>query len=324
MKILITGGAGFIGLHLANFLLKNNHKVDLLDNFSRVKLDDELTLLSENNQISIINADLKQNNILNQLDTDYDLIFHFAAILGVQNVLDQPYKVLDSNMLLTSNAIRIAKNQKSLNCFIFSSTSEVYAGSLENNLLEIPTPEDSLIVLSDNQKPRTSYMLSKIYGEAMCIHSSIPYLILRPHNIYGPRMGMSHVIPQLIEKAYKEINNGKLNVYSLEHTRTFCYVADAVEQMYALIMNTKSRNQVYNIGCQFPEITIEELSNKIVKLIGKKLTLNSLGTIEGSPSRRCPDMSYTNAMTNYKNKVSIDEGLGFTYKWYKKNYLKNR
>ena len=322
MKVLITGGAGFIGLHLANFLLNNHHQVDLLDNFSRGKLDNELKILSENSKINIVNADLSENNILNQLDTDYNLIFHFAAILGVQNVLEQPYKVLDSNMLLTSNAISIAKKQKSLECFVFSSTSEVYAGSLEKNLLEIPTKESSCIVLPENKKPRTSYMLSKIYGEAMCIHAGIPYLIIRPHNIYGPRMGMSHVIPQLIGKADKEINNGKLNVYSLEHTRTFCFVSDAIEQMYALIKNKKSRNQVYNIGCQFPEITIEELSNKIVKLVEKKLVLNSLGTSEGSPSRRCPDMSKTNSMTNYINKVSIDEGLRLTYNWYMENFFK--
>ncbi len=321
MKVLITGGAGFVGVHLADFLLKNNHTVDLLDNFSRGQLDYELKTLTKNIEIKIINADLGKINISNQLDKDYDLIFHFAAILGVQNVLKQPYEVLNTNMLLTANAINIAKKQKSLKCFVFSSTSEVYAGSLGKNLLEIPTKEGSVIVLPDNKKPRTSYMLSKIYGEAMCIHSNIPYLIIRPHNIYGPRMGMAHVVPQLIEKAYKEINNGKLNVYSLEHTRTFCYVADAIEQMYALIRNQKSRNQVYNIGSQFPEITIEELSNKIVGLVGKKLTLNSLGISEGSPVRRCPDMSYTNTMTNYINKISIDEGLRLTYNWYKENYL---
>jgi len=321
MKVLITGGAGFIGLHLADFLSKNNHTVDLLDNFSRGQLDSQIKQLTKNSEINIINADLSKINNLNKLDTDYDLIFHFAAILGVQNVLEKPYEVLNSNMLLTANALSIAKKQKSLECFIFSSTSEVYAGSLEKNLLEIPTKEDSIIVLSDSKKPRTSYMLSKIYGEAMCIHSAVPYLIIRPHNIYGPRMGMAHVVPQLIEKAYKENSNGKLNVYSLEHTRTFCYVTDAIEQIYALIINKKSRNNVYNIGSQFPEITIEELSKKIIKLIGKKLTLNSLGTSEGSPVRRCPDMSYTIAMTNYKGKTSIDEGLRLTYNWYKENYL---
>ena len=88
------------------------------------------------------------------------------------------------------------------------------------------------------------------------------------------------------------------------------------------IINKKSRNQIYNLGCQFPEITIEELSNKIVKLVGKKLFLNSIGTSEGSPSRRCPDMSKTNSMTNYINKVSIDEGLRLTYNWYMENYFK--
>lgn len=322
MKVLITGGAGFIGFHLASFLIKYRHKVDILDNFSRGKLDNELNSLIVSNNINLVNADLSQNNILNDLDTDYDLIFHFAAILGVQNVLEQPYKVLDFNMLLTSNVISIAKKQKSLECLIFSSTSEVYAGSLEKKLLKIPTKESSCIVLPENKKPRTSYMLSKIYGEAMCIHSGVPYLIIRPHNIYGPRMGMSHVIPQLIEKADKEINYGKLNVYSLEHTRTFCFVSDAIEQMYALIKNKKSRNEIFNIGCELPEITIEALSNKIIELEGKKLFLNSLGTSEGSPSRRCPDMSKTNSMTNYINKISIDEGLKLTYAWYKKNFFK--
>ena len=72
MKVLITGGAGFIGLHLANFLLNKHHKVDLLDNFSRGKLDNELKMLSENSKINIVNADLSENNVLNQLDTDYD------------------------------------------------------------------------------------------------------------------------------------------------------------------------------------------------------------------------------------------------------------
>ena len=80
MKVLITGGAGFIGLHLADFLYKNNHTVDLLDNFSRGQLDVQIKQLTKNSEINIINADLREINNLNKLDTDYDLIFHFAAI----------------------------------------------------------------------------------------------------------------------------------------------------------------------------------------------------------------------------------------------------
>ena len=93
--------------------------------------------------------------------------------------------------------------------------------------------------------------------------------VIRFHNIYGPRMGMSHVIPQLIEKAYKEINNGKLNVYSLEHTRTFCYVADAVEQMYALIMNTKSPEAFRTISEVSRDLKNYELEFRIEELESK-------------------------------------------------------
>lgn len=322
MKALITGGAGFIGFHLSKFLINNNFKVDLLDNFYRGKYDEELNILSNNPDINIIKADLLDNEIDNKLDVDYDFIFHFAAILGVENVIGQPYNVLDLNTRLTLNAINIAKKQKALNYFIFSSTSEVYAGSLLNGLLTIPTKENSVIALPEIRKPRSSYMLSKIYGEALCSHSSISYMIIRPHNIYGPRMGMAHVIPQLMEKSYHQKNNGTLEVFSLNHTRTFCYVMDAIQQIYSLILNKNSQDLVFNIGCQDPEITIKDLSSKIIKLSGKNMTIKALDNSEGSPERRCPNMEKTIELTKYRNQISIDEGLILTYDWYLKNYFK--
>ncbi len=321
MKALITGGAGFIGLHLARLLLKKNFKIDLLDNFSIGLLDEELSKLLKHPNIKLIEKDLSNVNSYKMVDNDYDFIFHFAAILGVENVINSPYEVLDRNVILTLNALNIAKRQKSLKSFTFSSTSEVYAGTLENNLLKIPTKENSVIVLPELVKPRTSYLLSKVYGEALCVQSNIPSIIIRPNNIYGPRMGMSHVIPQLLKKSFLQEKNGFLEVHSLKHTRTFCYVDDAVKQIYLLAKKKEAINSVFNIGSQKPEITINKLALKIIKLLNKKLKIKSLPNTEGSVSRRCPNMEKTTKFTHYKNQISIDEGLILTYEWYLKNYF---
>src|SRR5690606_35207656 len=96
------------------------------------------------------------------------------------------------------------------------------------------------------QTPRTSYMLSKLFGEAMLIHAGVPYTIVRPHNIYGPRMGMSHVVPQLLQKAHRAPENGSLGVLSPSHTRTFCYVDDAVEMLVRLIQCEAAANKTIN------------------------------------------------------------------------------
>ena len=109
---------------------------------------------------------------------------------------------MDMNIRMLQNVISLARRQSNLNRLLFASTSEVYAGTLEKYGLEIPTVEGANIVLSDLSSPRTTYMLSKIVGEVMCQHSGVPFTIFRPHNIYGPRMGMAHVIPELLMKVW--------------------------------------------------------------------------------------------------------------------------
>src|SRR5262249_1810460 len=136
------------------------------------------------------------------LDADYDAIFHFAAILGVDKVISRPYKTLTVNVNLTTEALRLAKRQTGLKVFLFASTSEVYAGSLSAGLLAFPTPEDAPICVPAIEAPRTSYMLSKLYGEALVRHAGVPSVIIRPHNVYGPRMGTEHVVPELMKRMH--------------------------------------------------------------------------------------------------------------------------
>ena len=237
-KVLITGGAGFIGYHLANKLLGSNYQIDLLDNFHRGVNDTLLADLAENETINMINADLLQSAIFDQLDHDYSYIYHLAAVIGVQHVLKSPYDVLTKNFILLQNALEIAKSQKKLERFVFASTSEVYAGTLNHYGLDFPTPESTPLLVSDPHEVRTSYMLSKIYGEALCLHSGVPVTIIRPHNFYGPRMGLSHVIPELMKKVV-ESDNGIIDVFSVDHRRTFFYITDAVEMIQLLWLGKK-------------------------------------------------------------------------------------
>ena len=319
LKALILGGAGFIGFSLAKFLIKKNISVDLLDSFSRGKQDKDLLDFIDNDNKKIIQANLRDANIVNKVNDNYDFIFHFAALLGVENVIKNPLMVLDHNTNLTLNALNIAKKQKALKAVIFSSTSEVYAGTLEHNLLKIPSNEDSMIILPKLNSPRTSYMLSKLYGEALFIHSGLPYIILRPHNIFGPRMGMSHVVPQLFKKVYTNSENNYLEVYSSEHTRTFCFIEIAIQQIYKLIMNNKAINNTFNIGVEKPEIKINELAKKIITLSNKSLNIKEMPNAEGSPNRRCPSMKKTYEYIEGIENKPLEEGLSITRDWYLKN-----
>ena len=261
MKVLIVGGAGFIGFHLAKRLSKESMEVHIFDNLSRGKLDKDLKKLIRNKKIKFTKKDLlKQSQIK---FTDFDIIFNFAAIVGVENVTKKPNEVLKKNLELQLNCLKIALKQKKLKKFIFSSTSEVYAGSLKHNLLKFPTPENNILCLSDLKNSRYTYMLSKIYGEALCYFSSLPYVVVRFHNIYGPRMGMQHVIPQII----KRVNNSHKNILKVEnlnHSRTFCYIDDAVEMLFKIISSNK-KNITLNIGNNKPETKIKKFSKNYIK-----------------------------------------------------------
>lgn len=321
-KVLITGGAGFIGGHLANALIKKEFEIVLLDNFARGINDDFLKELEKSNKVKIINKNLLSEEDLIDLGFDFDYIFHFAAIIGVKHVLEKPYSVLNDNVVLLNHAIKLGKSQKTLKRFFFTSSSEVMAGSLLHLNMPVPTPENFPVALTDLKNSRTSYMLSKIYGEALCIHSGLPYTIIRPHNIYGPRMGLAHVIPELSKKIYESGEGGTLEVASADHSRAMCYIDDAIEIIIRLMDSQDSVNEVFNLGNQDTEITIKALAEMIIKTIGKNLHIREGNETIGSPSRRCPDMSKTISVTGYRPKVGLADGMKKTIDWYIENIFK--
>ncbi len=316
-KILITGGAGFVGFHLAKRLAETN-RITVIDNLARGRMDDELRKLIENPNVQFIEADLTDPRAYLTLDKDFDYIYHLAAVIGVKNVSENPDRVLYVNAISNLLLFEFAKNMPNLKKIFFSSTSEIYSGTLMHFGIDVPTNEEVNLTLADIKSPRTTYMLSKMYGESICFNYhkkyNIPFTVGRYHNVYGPRMGFLHVVPEMFIKVNRSSN---IDVPSPTHTRAMCYIDDAIEMTIRACENTNTNQEIVNIGNQDQEINIVDLVRTIAKVMNKEIIINELPDTPGSPARRCPDISKIKNLTNFNPKVGLEEGIGITYGWYK-------
>ena len=318
-SVLITGGAGFIGFHLARSLVNFGHRVHLVDNHARGRMDKDLQKLLAHPSITFSRIDLMDYKSLSKLGNNYSAVYHLAAIIGVSHVSDRPYEVLVNNIRMLENIIRFTKIQQHFQRLFYASTSEVYAGALKHFDLEIPSPESASLAVTDLSDKRTTYMMSKITGEAMCHHSGVPFTIFRPHNIYGPRMGMAHVIPEQLQNIWDAGRRSKVGVYSVDHRRTFCYIDDAVEMLIRMLTNKLSVGQTLNIGTESPEVTIREVVEICIEVAKKNITIEALPPTPGSPTRRAPNMLLTKQLLKYESATCLREGITKTWKWYKAN-----
>ena len=320
MKYLITGGAGFIGIKLTEELLKNkNNQIYIIDNFLKNSSNKRLISLVKNKKIKLIQKNL--NNISDYLKIyDFDYIYHFAAMLGVKNVIDNPYVTLKENISTTINLINFSKKQKKLKKICFTSSSEVYAYSLKNKLAKYPTPEEVDFLISKDFDPRTSYLLSKIVGEYLMNYSGLKFTIFRPHNIFGPQMGFKHVIPQLTKKILLNSKN-KIIIQNSKHKRTFCDINFAIDLILKISHKKNTINKTFNIGSPDREISVIDLAQKIKKILNskKKLIPSNIQKFN-SPEKRKPDMK--RSLRYSKIKHNFEKGLKETVMWYKGYYTK--
>ncbi len=317
MKYLITGGAGFIGIKLVEKLLQNKeNKIYIIDNLSKKTDNKNLLDILKNKNIKLIQKDL--SSISNYLKIyDFDYIYHFAAILGVKKVIDNPFITLKDNILTTINLINFSIKQKKLKKICFTSTSEVYAYSLKKKLAKYPTPEDIDFLISKDFNPRSSYLLSKIVGEYLINYSKLNFVIFRPHNIFGPQMGFAHVIPQLTQKILNH-NKRKIIIHNAKHKRTFCNIEFAIDLIFNISHKKKLTNKIFNIGSPEKEISIMELAHKIKKILNSKNQLiSSNSQKDSSPEKRKPDMK--RSLKYSKINHNFEKGLKETVIWYKKH-----
>lgn len=317
-KILITGGAGFIGYFLTQRLAENpDNQIVVVDNLTRGRIDSEFEILESLPNTKLVVGDLTQTKFLASLDTDFDYVYHLAAVIGVQNVMEHPDKVLFVNALTTLQLFEHLKNMRNLKRVLFSSTSEIYAGTFQHFGIPVPTPEEVELTLDDITSNRTTYMLSKMYGESIAHNYGrqygIPYTIVRYHNVYGPRMGFKHVIPELF---WKVMAQNTVEIASPNHTRAFCYVDDAVTLTIGAVESLSGDSKTFNVGNSREEIKIHDLAERISEIVPKDIHLIRGNDTPGSPERRCPDTSLIEECLGYGAEINIDEGLRRTWNWY--------
>jgi nucleoside-diphosphate-sugar epimerase len=333
-KILITGGAGFLGYYLIKTMQlwndKNNDSIPIelkvFDNFSR-GIPDWLESISKEKSIEIKKHDVTQD--LPQNIGDLDFIIHAASIASPTFYRLNPIETMDANVeglrKLLDYSLKQKNNNKPISGFLFFSTSEIYG---DPDSLNIPTPEEYRGNVSCTG-PRACYDESKRYGETLCVNFSkqydLPISIARPFNNYGPGLKISdgRVLSDFIKNV---LNNEDIELISDgSPTRTFCYVADAIIGYLKILTRGKS-GESYNIGNDKPEISMLDLAKKIAYLSseilgyeGEVISGSSLDKeyLIDNPNRRCPVIIKAKDDLGFEPKISLEEGLKRSIYWYK-------
>lgn len=313
MRALLLGGAGFIGLHLARRLLDDGVAVTVVDDFSRASRDDELVELCDRGT-HFIAGDLTGREVWDQVGYGWDEVYLLAAVVGVANVEKDPLGCLRINTEVVQRLIEWVEPGTKV---FFSSTSEIYAGGVDAGIVPVPTAESVPVLLPEIGSPRLAYGLSKAWGEAAIQHASratgFPAVIGRFHNVYGPRMGMSHVIPEMLKRASS--GETPFRVWGADQSRAFCYVDDAVDGVVGLMRSPWAEGRTVHIGTP-TETRIADLASLVLDVVGVDPPLQPLQAPPGSVVRRCPDVSLLEQLTGYRPQVSLDDGVRRTWRWY--------
>jgi UDP-glucose 4-epimerase len=291
MKILVTGGAGFIGSHLVERLLKDSHEVVVIDTFetgSKVNLQNVLT----NSKLTIVNGSILDKTLLLEVSRDINYIFHLAAAVGVLNIVHKPLKSLYTNIRGTENMLEIA-DQLALPVFLASS-SEVYGKSNSTELVE-----ESDRVLGPTNILRWSYSQAKAIDESLALaykfEKNLPVRISRFFNTVGPRQSGEYgmVIPRFISAA---LSNEPITIYGTgNQTRCFIHVSDVIDAVITIAFSENTIGEIYNIGNPI-EISISDLAAKIIKISNSnsEVKYSSYETMYGSSfedmERRFPNV----------------------------------
>lgn len=317
MRVLVTGGAGFIGSHLVDELVRKGEDVVVLDNFEKGKQDNLKQNLDKKN-FRLIKGDVTKKEDVKKAVKDVDIIYHLAAMVGVKHYVKNPIKVITVNMRGTENLLEAAGGVKK---FLFTSTSEVYGRNTK-----MPLGEGSERLLGATWVDRWCYSTAKALDEHLCFayyrERGLPISIVRYFNVYGPRQDTSDysgVIPifirRMLDRKPPQVHgDGK-------QTRCFTFISDIVEG--TILAAKMGKGEVFNLGTE-KETSILELAKIILKLMGSNLKPEFIpyeqfyGEFYEDIRRRVPDASKAREKLGWEPKVSLEEGLKKTIEYYSK------
>ncbi|MDZ7693185.1 MAG: GDP-mannose 4,6-dehydratase [Balneolaceae bacterium] len=315
MKYLITGGAGFIGSHLADRLLKDGHEVSVIDNLSTGKLAN-IDHLDDNPKFNIKVASVLDYHSLEQLVINCDRIVHLAAAVGVKLIMEKPVETIITNVRGTENVLKLASYYDKK--VLIASTSEVYGKLLQEKNGIKKLSEEGDWQLGPTSKRRWAYACSKAVDEFLAIayydEKKLPVVVARFFNTVGPRQTGTYgmVIPNFVQNA---LSNNTIMVHGDgQQTRCFTYVKDTVDAIVKLIDEPSAEGEVFNIGSN-EEISINDLARRVKKLANSKSDIDHIpyGEVYGEGfedmRRRTPDLGKIKKTINYETRYTIDDIL---------------
>lgn len=312
-RILVTGGAGFIGSWLVDVLADFNAEVTCLDNLSTGKLEYIDHLLSKP-KFEFINDDV----CTFESDAKYDLILHLASYASPEDYQQRPVETLRTIALGSFNMLELARKCDAT--ILLASTSEVY-GDAEL----VPTPEAYWGKVNPIG-PRSCYYEGKRFAEALFMaylrKYGVDMRIARIFNSYGPRLRPDGTYARVLSRFIAQaLTNQPLTVYGDgKQTRSFCYVTDTITGLMLLAGDPSVKGEVVNVG-NVEEITILEVAKKILELTGSKSSLTFHALPEGDPKRRCPDTGKMEKIFGWKPKIALEQGLKRTIVWFQRKNI---
>jgi len=295
LRVLVTGGAGFIGSHLVKALLRAGHFVRVLDNFSTGSMDNIVDVARD---VEIVVGDVRDYSVVEKCVRGVDVVIHLAALIDVAESIERPDLYFEVNVIGTHN---IAKACRGVNVLIFASSSSVYGDPLK-----IPIPEDHLL------SPRSPYAASKVAGEALIQAFSSIYgyrpIILRIFNVYGPKQSRAYA-GVVIEFIRRVLRREPPIIYGDgEQTRDFIHISDVIDAIMKAMSIERARG-VFNIGSG-KAVTI----NQLAKLILKTLNREDLKPVYAPPrpgdiKHSIADITKSRKILGFEPKISLEEGI---------------
>jgi UDP-glucose 4-epimerase len=310
MKILITGGAGFIGSHLADRLLEMGEEVFVIDDFSTGALKN-IENLQENPRFHLVADTILHEAVMNELVFKCDQIYHMAAAVGVKLIMNRPVETLETNVKGTEMVLKLANSHKRK--VLIASTSEVYGKVMDGHNCSVLT-EDTDRLMGSTSKRRWAYACSKALDEFLAMayyeEKKLPVIIARIFNTVGPRQTGQYgmVIPNFVQKA---LIDKPIVVYGDgTQSRSFTHVSDAVDALVGLMAEPGAVGQVVNVG-NTKEVTIKELALLVKEMTGSESDIEYIpyekayGPGFEDMKRRCPDISKIKELIGFQPNIDL-------------------
>jgi UDP-glucose 4-epimerase len=308
VRALLTGGAGFIGSHLAERLLELGHEVHVLDNLSTGSIDNIAHLKGRAGFHYVIDT-VTNEPLLAEMIDQCDVVYHLAAAVGVKLIVEQPVHTIETNVHGTEVVLKHANKKKKL--VVIASTSEVYGKSAD-----VPFREGADLVLGATVKHRWAYACSKLIDEFLALaywkEKKLPIIIVRLFNTVGPRQTGQYgmVLPTFVRQA---LAGQPITVFGDgTQSRSFTYVADVVDALVKLAQEPRAIGEVFNIG-NTEEVSIRELADRVKRIAGSSSPVQLVPYDEAYEAgfedmpRRVPDISKVAQLVGFQPRLGLDE-----------------